>query len=69
MPKKSPKQQPRPAAETAPESVQTPAPAKNKAPPPSVKNWVHLTRGELKKRRDYLEDSIEIERQFWRLTN
>ena len=63
MAKESPKQ-PQPSTGAAPESVQTPAPAKPKAPP--VKNT--LPPDAVKRMREFYKDSYEIERQFWRLT-
>lgn len=66
MAKNSPKRKPQPAAEAAPESVQTPAPAKpDRVPPPSVKN--PLPPDAVKRMREFYKDSYEIERQWWRV--
>ncbi|HEY7184337.1 MAG TPA: hypothetical protein VIC84_23075 [Blastocatellia bacterium] len=66
--KKSPKQQPPQLlpTETAPESVQTPRPAKTRPAPITVKKQEPLPPEAAKKRKDYLEDSFEIEGNIWR---
>jgi hypothetical protein len=68
MPKRSPKQQPEPATETAqtPASVQTPATAKPKAQPITVKKQEPLPPAAIKERKKFYEDSVDIEEGIWR---
>ena len=66
MRKRSPKQQPQsePTAETSP--VQTPAPAKTKAQPITIKKQDALSPEEKRRRERSIQDSYDVEEAIWR---
>ena len=66
MPRSKGPQKPDPTTETAPVSVQTPAPGKSKAQPITVKKQDALSPEEKRRRERSIQDSYDVEESIWR---